>query len=176
MSTWSFLGDFYRRVENSDQHAARLEEHAARLEEDLRQCSASAHQASLLITRYGQVLAEYQARIEQERLEHGVTQKALEFEQHNHRDTARLFDLTYEAISESCELVDGLRAQVAELEGGSELVTTVPKTAELLLELQLSRAEVKRLEGVMLSQCQICMGAQQSTNEGPTQGECRECN
>lgn len=166
MSTWSFLGDFYRRVEHSRQYAARLEE-------DLRQCSIFAHQTGLLITRYEEALANYDARIEQERLEHGVTQKTLEFEQHNHRDTARLFGLTHEAVSESCELVDGLRAQVAELEGGSALVTTVPKTADLLLELQLSRAEVKRLEGVMLSQCQICRGAQQ---EGPTQGECQECN
>ena len=142
----------------------------------MRQCSVSAHEASLLITRYEQSLADYYARNEQERLEHGVTQKALEFEQHNHRDTARLFDLTYEAVSESCELVDGLRAQVAELEGGSAIVTTVPKTADLLLELQLSRVEVRRLEGIMLSQCQICRGDQQSTNEGATQGECRECN
>ncbi|OBT81441.1 hypothetical protein VE02_09832 [Pseudogymnoascus sp. 03VT05] len=149
MSTWSFLREFYSRVENSRQYAARLEE-------DLRQY--------------------FDARIEQERLEHSVTQKALEFEQQNHRDTARLFDLTYEAVSESCELVDGLRAQVAELKGGSAVVTTVPKTKDLLLELQLSRAEVKRLEGAILSQCQICRGAQQSANEGPTQVECRECN
>jgi hypothetical protein len=68
--------------------------------------------------------------------------------------------------------VDSLRAQVAELEGGSAVVTAVPKTADLLLELQLSRAEVKRLEGVMLSQCQICSGARQSTNSELAQGEC----
>lgn len=47
--------------------------------------------------------------------------------------------------------MDGLRAQVAELEGGLAVVTTVLKTKDLLLKLQLSRAEVKRLKGVMLS-------------------------
>jgi len=148
MSTWSFLQDFYRRVDVARQYSARLEH-------DLRQAAMSAQQSDLAITQYEQSLAISHAKLDNERLEHGATQRALDFEQQNHSETAKLFDLAYAAAVESGELVDGLRAQVVELQGGLPPSTVVPTTADMLLELQVSRDELKRLKTSISSQSHL---------------------
>jgi hypothetical protein len=121
----------------------------------------SAQQSDLTITQYQQSLVISNAKLDEERLEHGATQKALDFERQDHSETAKLFDLAHAAAVESCELVEGLRAQVAELQGGSSPSRAVPTTADLLLELQFSRDEVRRLKTSMSSQSHTSRNDQQ---------------
>lgn len=136
MSTWDFLQGFYKRVDAAHQHSQRLEYDLYRVTE----------RSKFSIAEFQRLLAATQTQLDEERLEHTATREQLEFEGQRHRETEKLFDLTYEAAMESNGLVDSLRAQITELQGNRNISGTVPKTEDLMHELQVTKGKLKSVE------------------------------
>ncbi|KFY69537.1 hypothetical protein V496_00157 [Pseudogymnoascus sp. VKM F-4515 (FW-2607)] len=112
VSTWSFIGEFYRRVELAH-------EYACRLEEDLSQTAARAQQSDATIARYEQSFSIVNSRLTD-------AQKSLEAEKKGHIETARLFEMAYEACTENSTIINNLRAEIADLQQGLALVMSAP--------------------------------------------------
>ncbi|KFZ20617.1 hypothetical protein V501_00015 [Pseudogymnoascus sp. VKM F-4519 (FW-2642)] len=121
MSTWSFLGEFYKRVELAH-------EYAYRLENDLRRAESQAQQYNATITRYEHSLSVVNSRLND-------TLKSLESEKKNHAETARLFEIAYEACTENTTIANDLRAQISDLQQGLALIT--PALNDQVHELEL---------------------------------------
>jgi hypothetical protein len=155
-STWDFLQDFYRRVDEARQHTLRLEY-------ELHHAIISAERTEFALVEFQRDFAATQTKLDEERLEHTATREELEFERQRHRETEKLFDLTYDAAQESGGLVDGLRAQVAELQGNTTIARPVPTTADLMLELKSAKDNLMWLEEWLSSNHPNCFG-QDSNN------------
>ncbi len=121
-------------------------QHSRRLEYDLHRAAISDGQSKYALVQFERALAVTQTKLDEERLEHSATREELEFERQRHRETEKLFDLAYEAAQESGVLVDCLRAQFAELQGNPTISGPVPTTAELMLDLRVTKEKLKWLE------------------------------
>jgi hypothetical protein len=117
-SNWDFLQEFYSRVDEAHQHSQRLEG-------DLRCAGISVEQSRFRVAQLERAVVEIQVKLDGERLEHNVTRHEISYEQQRHKETAELFDITYEAAQESMEIIADLRTQVTELQKHKDTTTSV---------------------------------------------------
>ncbi|KAI9765768.1 MAG: hypothetical protein M1839_005394 [Geoglossum umbratile] len=79
-SNWSFLRDFYHRVEAAN-------EYSQRLEVDLHCSRISAQTTAVALADCQATLVKYQNDLEEERLEHRACKEALQFESDRRNET-----------------------------------------------------------------------------------------
>jgi len=109
-----------------------MRHYSQRLEQDLYHTASSAERYQISLAECQQRLTIVGDKLAEERLEHTASRTELDYERQRHRETEKLFDLTYNAAEESFELVAGLRAQIVELQTTSPIHGTlqVPQSNE----------------------------------------------
>jgi hypothetical protein len=133
MSAQDFLQDFYKRLEAAHHYSQRLEYDLHYFTERFK----------LSLVELQQTLAAVQHQLDGERLEHSATREELEYERQRHRETDKLCDLTYNAVEESTVVIESLRARIIELQENQVDLTPVPKTEDVILELQVTEEQLK---------------------------------
>lgn len=103
------MRDCYRRVEEADGYARKLER-------ELRHAANIAEQSRLALAQCEDALAGSWAKLDEERLDFRAAQEALTFERERHKETTELLERVIEEARLSGDLADTLSRQVAILQ------------------------------------------------------------